>query len=45
MDEPYADYVGDIGGDLGQTEDGGLDACDVECLGGEAWGWGCFVAV
>lgn len=45
MTEPYADYFGDIGGDLGQAKDGGLDACDVECLGGEGWGWGCFVAV
>lgn len=45
MDEPHADYFGDIGGNLGQTKDGGLDACDVECLGGERWGWGCFVAV
>lgn len=46
MHEPHADYFGDIiGGDLGQAKDGGLDACDVEYLGGERGGWGCFVAV
>lgn len=45
MDEPHADYFGDIGGDLIEAVDGGLDACDVKCLGGEGWGRGCFVAV
>ena len=46
MHKPYADYFGDIVGvNLGQAIDGGLDACNVECLGGEGWGWGCFVAV
>ena len=43
--QPDADYLGDIRGDFRQAEDGGLKACDMECFGGEGWGWGCLVAV